>query len=184
MGFDRSDGLAGQAHPNEILGHDLIYSDHWALAIARVKMYCPNDPRPHAADGQSNHWRSFYFPKPETIRNPNGAVYVGDTNNAPYVTPDGSGMYDNWAGCWEHMPGWGQGEYGGMGFDRHGDRMMIGYADGHGGSITRSEVLDTGKYPRHDYFVPTSAFTVQTIGDDGCGGTDVHPQPPSACGSL
>ena len=74
-----------------------------------------------------SHWRSVYHPSPDSIRNPSGMVFTGDTNNTPYTGP----RYSTFPGDWFYMrPGWGRIQ-GIVGFDRHQGRVALSYVDGH-----------------------------------------------------
>jgi len=127
---------------------------------------CPNSP--------SGHWRSVYHPTPETVRNPAGMVFSGDTNDKLFVYEGYNQGYEVTPGSWLNKPGWGLVE-GHLGFDRHGGNIMLGYVDGHAEKFPEVKLE---QYARFTYGSTTGNFMVNYIGDDGCGGSRIHYIPP------
>ncbi len=117
------------------------------------------------------HWRSVYMPSPETIRNPNGTVFSGDTNDKPF-----DGWHDNDPGAWHMRPGWGW-VHGHLGFDRHGGRIVLSFVDGHAGTLA-FDVMMRDFSIWHNPDETTGHWMVQRTGEDGCGGTRIHSLPP------
>ncbi len=116
---------------------------------------CPNvDP----------HWRSVYHPRMDTIRNPAGMVFIGDTRNTDFSDPDA--WHDNAAGDYQMKPGWGWVQ-GYLGFDRHQGRMMLGYVDGHARAFPQEE-LEEYSFFAHEGHEATGDFMLNYSGNDGC----------------
>ncbi len=118
------------------------------------------------------HWRSVYHPTPETVNNPGGLMFIGDTNERPI-----EGFYDTQPGEWDMRPG-SQGAYGSMGFDRHGGRIMAGYLDGHAAAYDEAALKGRGQFSSSP---PEYAgdWLINYIGDFGCNGTRIHYIPPA-----
>ncbi|HET6429110.1 MAG TPA: hypothetical protein VFJ30_11905 [Phycisphaerae bacterium] len=114
---------------------------------------CPNVGR---------HWRSVYHPRLETIRNPAGMVFIGDTRNTDFQDPDG--YHYNAAGDYAMKPGWGWFP-GYLGFDRHQGSMMLGYVDGHARAFAEEELEE---YSFFTYGGATGDFTLNYSGNYGC----------------
>jgi len=122
----------------------------------------------HVCPNVGRHWRSVYHPRMDTIRNPAGMVFIGDTRNTPY-----SGWSSTGPGDYQMKPGWGY-VSGYLGFDRHQGRMMLGYVDGHARAFAEEELEE---YSYFTFGEPTGDFTLNYSGNDGCGGTLIHTLP-------
>ena len=134
---------------------------------------CPNWGKHPDTQGGPEHWRSVYHPTPETIRNPAGMVFSGDTNDKPWL----GGWHEYDPGAWLLKPGWGW-VRGSLGFDRHQGRIMLGYADGHAEAFEEDRLAGGAVYS----FTPpetTGDWMLGYIGDDGCGGGRIHYIPPA-----
>ncbi len=118
----------------------------------------------------AKHWRSVYHPYSESVLNPNGMVFSGDTNNGWYL----GGYHDNPPGAWHMRPGWGW-VHGHLGFDRHGGKMVLSYVDGHARAFPEEELQDYSFW--HSPDEATGDFMLNYIGEDGCGGTRIHVLP-------
>jgi len=130
-----------------------------------VGKVCPN--------WEFGHWRSVYHPRMDTIQNPAGMVFVGDTRNTDYVT----GVYhDNYAGDYKMKPGWGWVQ-GYLGFDRHQGRMMLGYVDGHARAFPEEELEEYSFFAFGPPKEASGDFMLNYSGNDGCGGTLIHSLP-------
>jgi prepilin-type N-terminal cleavage/methylation domain-containing protein len=125
------------------------------------------------------HWRSVYHPSADTVNNPNGMVFTGDTNNGPYVYPPGSFHAGEVVepGAWSNSPGWGY-VAGHLGFDRHRGKIVLGYVDGHARAFPEAELED---YSWFSIGETTGDFMLNYVGDDGCGGTLIHALPDAVC---
>jgi prepilin-type N-terminal cleavage/methylation domain-containing protein/prepilin-type processing-associated H-X9-DG protein len=121
----------------------------------RIITQCPQAGSPH--------WRSVYHPNPDTVRNPNGMVFVGDTNNVRHT----SGPLICDPGDWTFAPGYGKVE-GCLGFERHGDRIMIGYVDGHSRPLPKLEAINSRVVRFAFGGITGDPWLVKYIGDDGC----------------
>ena len=114
----------------------------------------------------TKHWRGSYHPTADSVRNPNGMVFVGDTNN---VRHQKTGGHLSPPGDWAMGPGWGWVESL-LGFERLGDRIMIGYADGHSRSLPKAEAVNTN--PKYGHFgtgeTTGDPWMVKYVGEDGC----------------
>ncbi len=113
------------------------------------------------------HWRSIYHPTPETVNNPGGLMFIGDTNERPV-----HGYYDTQPGEWMMMPG-SRGAYGSMGFDRHGGRIMAGYLDGHAAAFDEAALKGRAQFSSTPLEY-SGDWLVNYVGDFGCNGTRVH----------
>jgi prepilin-type processing-associated H-X9-DG protein len=127
-------------------------------------LVCPND------ESEFGHWRTVYHPRLDTIQNPAGMVFVGDTRNTPYDSPY-SGITA--PGDYHMRPGWGW-FHGYLGFDRHKGSIMLGYVDGHAKAFPEEELEE---YSLYWFGEATGDFTLNYLGDDGCGGTRIHSLP-------
>jgi len=133
-------------------------------------------------------WRSVYHPRIDTIKNPPGCAFVGDTNNQGASIMTGGGIaYMTDPGEWHLRPGWGR-VGGHLGFDRHQGVLIMGYVDAHAGRLDWEEVVAGFTFfqgSTQDYVDarPTGDFLMQYLGDDVCdwpGGNfseRVHPLP-------
>ena len=126
---------------------------------------CPNSPH--------GHWRSVYHPRADTIGDPNGMVFSGDTNNTAWQGT----RYDTDPGEWLNRPGWGMVD-GHLGFDRHRGKIVLGYVDGHARAFPEGKLDDYARFSNGDI---TGNFMVSYVGDDGCGGTRIHYIPDPVC---
>ncbi|KPK85598.1 MAG: hypothetical protein AMJ81_03325 [Phycisphaerae bacterium SM23_33] len=132
---------------------------------------CPNYDR--------MHWRSVYHPTLESVTNPNGMVFSGDTNN-DFMTEveDEEGnriplYHPTYPGEWCIRPGWGW-VHGSLGFDRHGRKIVLNYLDGHARAFPQDELEDYSHWPAaHGQQEATGDFMLNYV-DDGCGGTFIH----------
>lgn len=122
---------------------------------------CPNYSQPH--------WRSVYHPSPDSVRHPAGMVFSGDTNDKAY-----SGYYNCPPGEWRMRPGWGW-VHGSLGFSRHQGKIMLSYVDGHARAFPQEELKNYTFW--HDPEEATGNFMLNYLGDDGCGGTQIHTLP-------
>jgi len=130
----------------------------------RIVTRCPQTP--------SAHWRSQYHPNGDTVRNPNGMVFVGDTNNQS-DKQKGTGPIGQ-PGDWVVAPGYGYLESR-LGFERHADKIMLGYVDGHSRSLPRLEIWNVATAPQFGVGgqAPQGETTgdpwlAKYIGEDGC----------------
>ena len=148
--------------------------------IARVYgMVCPQNT--------STHFRSMYHPSPDTLRNPNGMVFVGDTNNVAKQRGNG---HPGIPGEWNMGPGYGWFESD-LGFERHGDKIMLGYADGHSRGLPKAEVWNRTTYAQYGVGLPApqaettgDPWFAKYIGEDGCRGgisNAIHTLPTLVC---
>ncbi len=172
-GHGRNDDLAATA-----LASPTVVGPNNGSTV-RWFQYCPNY--------NLAHWRAFYYPMPEAIKNPEGTYFTGDTNNVlEPLTPGGPPNTAANKGMWDFLPGWGE-AIDAQGFERHGGRVMICAVDGHGKSITHDEVWYAKSSKEAAGNQPQCDFMVQTIGDDGCNGMSLpndaktaHYLPPAA----
>jgi prepilin-type processing-associated H-X9-DG protein len=115
------------------------------------------------------HWRSVYHPNPDSIRNPNGMCFIGDTNNVVHITPNHTSV----PGEWWMAPGYGNVTEL-MGFERHGDKIEIGYVDGHARSLPKAEAVNHN--PNWGHYWPDAVKGTNTgdpwmfkyVGEDSC----------------
>ena len=119
----------------------------------------------------AEHWRSVYHPSPDSVRHPAGMVFSGDTNDTEY-----HGYYDCWPGEYHMRPGWGW-VHGSLGFSRHNGKIMLSYVDGHARAFYEKELDNYTWWHQPDE--ATGNFMLNYVGDDGCGGTQVHTVPVS-----
>ena len=125
--------------------------------------------------GQDAHWRSIYFPTPETVNNPSGVVFGGDTNDKSFVSgPDADPQYAYGTGPGDyHMkPGWGW-LHGFLGFSRHGGKIALSYVDGHAESFSSERLKDHTYYPNAPS-ESTGDWMFRFVGEDGCNGDGDH----------
>jgi hypothetical protein len=161
-GFNRTDDMCGNGSKGQVPGMN--------YGMGRFYAYCPN----YDVGGKLYaHWKAIYYPNPESIRNPEGTHFTGDTNNKQETLADGTLSAEK-AGFWRLLPGWGP-MIDGMGFERHGDRIMTVCIDGHGRPVTKGEVWGP-KSAKYDDDNPSLDFMNTTIGDDGCGGVNADNQ--------
>jgi hypothetical protein len=131
--------------------------DHNASKLsARIVTVCPQ-----ATIGA--HFRSVYHPSPDSVRNPNAMVFIGDTNNVAHT----KGNNTSPAGDWGIALGYGKLQTC-LGFERHGDKILIGYADGHSRSLPQAEAVHTGVARFGDGEIAGDPWFVKYIGEDGC----------------
>jgi prepilin-type N-terminal cleavage/methylation domain-containing protein/prepilin-type processing-associated H-X9-DG protein len=121
------------------------------------------------------HWRTLYQPTPDSVRNPNGMVFCGDTNNVNKT----HGSAIGYPGEWTLAIGYGTVESL-LGFERHGGKIQIGYVDGHSRSLPQAEVVGLKGFNRFDVGSGLSETTgdpwlIRFVGEDGC-----KSNPPSA----
>jgi len=127
--------------------------------------------------GVEHHFRSVYHPTPESVNNPEGMAFAGDTSNGGYYHPDSA--YECVPGEWYLEPGFGK-THGCFGFDRHQDEMAICYVDAHAAMFPKARLVDcckwtpTGTYQHALDTEATGDFLVNYVGDDGCKGTRIH----------
>jgi prepilin-type N-terminal cleavage/methylation domain-containing protein/prepilin-type processing-associated H-X9-DG protein len=121
------------------------------------------------------HWRSVYHPSPETVNNPSGVVFCGDTNDTEY-----HGYTSSWPGEWNVRPGMGPWVHGCMGFDRHQGKIMLGYVDGHVAPFYQDELKNYATYS-HDPPETTGDWMIRYVGEFGCGGSRIHALPAPVC---
>ncbi|KPK86814.1 MAG: hypothetical protein AMJ81_00305 [Phycisphaerae bacterium SM23_33] len=126
------------------------------------------------------HWRSVYNPTFDSVRNPNGMVFSGDTNNdfMTEVEDEEGNRYPLWhptyPGEWCIRPGWAW-VHGSLGFDRHGRKIVLNYLDGHARAFPQDELEKYSFWPGpHAAQEATGDFMLNYVGDDGCGGTRIH----------
>jgi len=109
----------------------------------------------------SRHWRSVYHPQFQTVRNPAGMVFIGDTRNTDFEDPNG--WHNNAAGDYQMKPGWGWLE-GYIGF-RHAGEVALSYADGHAGTFPKERIQD---YSFFTYGGSSGDWLFNFVGEDGC----------------
>ena len=129
---------------------------------------CPNYP-----GGWRQHWRSVYHPTPDTVRNPSGMIFSGDTIVMPYEV---GGWTDNDPGDFRVWPGSGSVQ-GCMGFHRHDGRIMVSYIDGHAGPFLEESLKNYATYS-HTPPETTGDWMIEYLAEDGCRGTRIHDIPP------
>ena len=157
-------------YPSGAPGSQTNMDDHDSGGLARFTgNICPN----YVGD-YPRHWRSVYHPGPETVRNPNGMVFSGDTNDTPY-----QGYHNTWPGEWTMNPGWGW-VHGHLGFDRHDGKIMLSYVDGHAGSFLFETMMNEFTV-WHDPDETTGHWMTRYLGEDGCRGTRIHRVAVSVC---
>jgi len=119
------------------------------------------------------NWRSVYHPRLDTIKNPSGCAFTGDTNNAAAtITTNGTMRYTTEPGEWRLRPGWGR-VGGQLGWDRHQGVIIMGHADAHASRISWEEVLAnyvlfSGSSQDMTDAMPTGDFMMLYLGDDVC----------------
>jgi len=118
------------------------------------------------------HWRSVYHPRLDTIKNPGGCSFTGDTNNEAHTITTSYTTYPTEPGEWRYRPGWGR-VGGHLGFDRHQGLIIMGFVDAHSARLSWEEVLANHilfSGSSTDYMTgnPTGDFMMKYIGDDGC----------------
>jgi len=122
--------------------------------------------------GVQAHWRSVYHPTPESVNNPEGMAFAGDTRNTAYDDVD----YPTVPGEWYLEPGFGK-VHGCFGFDRHQNEMAMCYVDGHGETIPEARLQDYFGWPdnpSHPSYESSGDFLLNYVGEDGCKGTRIH----------
>ncbi len=98
--------------------------------------------------GRPGHWHSLYLPRMVNVPVPAQTVFTGDTNDTWQIDslgPDGKrhGLYHpNPPGEWFVQPGWWPVQ-GSLGFDRHNDKLLMGYLDGSARPSTRQHLYET-----------------------------------------
>jgi len=128
----------------------------------------------YVCPGVDPHWRSVYHPTPESVNNPEGMVFAGDTSNGGFFDPQSA--YHCVPGEWYLEPGFGK-VHGCFGFDRHQDNMAICYVDGHGGAFPKARLADYWTWSTSGHAPDTEStgdFLLNYIGEDGCKGTRIH----------
>jgi len=118
------------------------------------------------------NWRSVYHPRLDTIKNPSGMAFCGDTNNEAHTIASSYGIYTTEPGEWRYRPGWGR-TGGHFGFDRHQGVLLMGFADAHASRLSWEEVLArytlfAGSSEDMNTARPTADFTTMYLGDDVC----------------
>ncbi len=140
-------------------GHPPGWDSHSGGAARIFGLVCPNY--------RTWHWRSVYHPTPETVNNPGGLMFIGDTNEHPV-----HGYYDTQPGEWMMMPG-SRGAFGSMGFDRHGGKIMAAYLDGHAGGFDEAALKGRGQFSStpQEY---SGDWLIDYTGEFGCNGSRMH----------
>jgi prepilin-type N-terminal cleavage/methylation domain-containing protein/prepilin-type processing-associated H-X9-DG protein len=100
-------------------------------------------------------WRSVYHPSIDSMPITAQIAFSGDTNNKP--NPAWPSNYNYLPGFWSIQPGFGY-ISGGLGFDRHDNKIMLGYCDGHAKAFTKAELANWGNWGNGD---PTGDFLVK-----------------------
>jgi prepilin-type processing-associated H-X9-DG protein len=70
-------------------------------------------------------------------------AFSGDTNNKPNLAFP---SYNYLPGFWSIQPGFGY-ISGALGFDRHDNKIMMGYCDGHAKAFGKAELANWGTWP-------------------------------------
>ena len=118
-------------------------------------------------------WRSVYHPRLDTIKNPSGCAFTGDTNNAAAtIATNGTIQYTTEPGEWRLRPGWGH-VGGHLGWDRHQGVIIMGHVDAHASRLSWEEVLASyvlfgGSSEDMTTAMPTGDFMMLYLGDDVC----------------
>jgi hypothetical protein len=132
----------------------------------------------------NRHWRSLYQPTLDSLKLPAETVFMGDTNNkAVTELPDADGnmiplWHATYPGEWRIRPGWGW-IHGSMGFDRHLDKLLMGYVNGGARAVSRQELDDRFSHwgDTHAPKELTGDFMIQFSAEESCHGTQIHDLP-------
>jgi len=110
----------------------------WHTTTGKCRVYsywCGRDQWPH--------WHNYYLPRMSVVPFPSKTVFTGDTNDIWNTEgPDIYGeikpfYYPTPPGLWDIRTGWGWFN-GALGFERHNDRLQMGYLDGSARALSRA----------------------------------------------
>lgn len=128
--------------------------------------------RCYGACQDCHRWRSLYNPNLDTLENAAGTIFCGDTRNkeATLTAADSGEVVDALPGYFNLRLGWG-GMYcqATLGFDRHNNKIMTGFMDGHAKAFLPQDTL--GGQTTNDSYA-TGDFLFGYV--KGCKGTRNH----------
>ena len=117
-------------------------------------------------------WVSVYQPDLSTLTKPAETVFSGDTNDLPY-----EGDYGSEPGEFKLRPGWGY-IHGSLGFERHGDKLIMGYLDSSVRAVNRATLVNNHSvWSSHEEGELTGDFMIRFGPNLSCKGTRVHHLP-------
>lgn len=119
--------------------------------------------------GVRSHWRTVYHPAIDTLSLPSLTIFSGDTANEGLETSSHAYL----PGEYSMQPGHGR-TLGSLGF-RHGDRMVVGYLDGHAGTFLKDDLDHWSQFGNGE---TSGDFLIRYSSDNSCQKTFFHALPP------